>query len=221
MRAAGEEIRECYRVLEKGGTNLVAEILRGQGTFYEDDHYPEGDVFDSDTASQYYYHAHRGLPGEHGHFHTFRRHAAIPDGMTPVPYEGDEPWPEGEDTVVHLAGISMDRYGYPIGLFVTNRWVTGETWFSGPDTAALARGFEIDHAFPSWPTNRWLGAMFRLFTPQIEGLLRQRDQVVHRWSALHPGVDVYEDRELDITGWLKISVDAQIARLEAALRAAA
>ena len=78
MRAAGEEIRKCYRVLDKAGLNIVGEILRGQGTFYENEHYPADDVFDGETHSQYYYHAHRGPMAEHGHFHTFLRAAGMP-----------------------------------------------------------------------------------------------------------------------------------------------
>ena len=39
-----EDIRECYRVLEKGGLNIVGEVLKGQGPFYEMDHYPKEDV---------------------------------------------------------------------------------------------------------------------------------------------------------------------------------
>ena len=40
MLAAGEEILECYRVLAKGGLNIVGELLKDQGTFYEYDHCP-------------------------------------------------------------------------------------------------------------------------------------------------------------------------------------
>ena len=32
MAGAADEIEECYRVLDKGGSNLVAEVLRGQGS---------------------------------------------------------------------------------------------------------------------------------------------------------------------------------------------
>ena len=54
MAAAGERILECYRVLRKSEANVVGEVLRGQGEFYEWDHYPEGDVYDFETHSQYY-----------------------------------------------------------------------------------------------------------------------------------------------------------------------
>ncbi|WP_367026078.1 hypothetical protein ABZN20_17320 [Methylococcus sp. ANG] len=73
MAEAGARILECYRVLRKGGLNIVGEVLRDQGTFYELDHYPKDDVFDDESRCQYYYHAHRPDSGEHGHFHTFMR----------------------------------------------------------------------------------------------------------------------------------------------------
>lgn len=129
MRAAGEEALECQRVLAKGGLNLVGEVLKGHGTFYEYEHYPPNDVFDPETFSQYYYHAHRGVAGEHGHFHTFLRAGGMPAGVAPVAHEGEEPWPSGSEAIAHLIGISMDAYGRAIGLFTVNRWVTGDTWY--------------------------------------------------------------------------------------------
>ncbi len=75
----------------------------------------------------------------------------------------------------------------------------------------------MDHAYPSWPTNRWISAMMRLFQPQIAALLHHRDQALEAWRRGHPGVDVYEDRDLEITGSLPISVDDQLAEVRAAL----
>lgn len=119
---AVDEIRECYRVLKKGGLNIVGEVLRDQGPFYEMDHYPKDDVYDRETASQYYYHAHREDHEEHGHFHLFVRNSALPESAEPV--HG----PVGEDRVAHLVAISMDAWGYPTDLFAVNRWVTDESW---------------------------------------------------------------------------------------------
>src|SRR4030065_1871260 len=85
MRVAGAEVLECLRVLDKAGLDLVSEVLRGQGTFFELEHYPPDDVFDRDTQAQYYYHAHRGAR-EHGHFHTFLRAPGMAEGVAPVPY---------------------------------------------------------------------------------------------------------------------------------------
>ncbi len=217
MLAAGEEILECYRVLGKPGLNIVGELLKGQGTFYEYDHFPKGDIYDEEFSSQYYYHAHREDQPEHGHFHTFLRAGAIPEGVQPVPYDGDEPWPTGDEALSHLISISMDPRGFPLGLFATNRWVTAEAWYRAADVIDMVEHFRIDHANPSWPANRWITAMMCLFKPQIAALLEHRDAVVDAWARSHPGVDVYEDRDLEITGWLPVSVDEQLAAVRAAL----
>ena len=217
MRAAGEEILECRRVLLKGGLNVVGEMLRGQGEFVEYEHYPADDVFDAETHAQYYYHAHRGSEGEHGHFHTFLRAPGMPEGVSPVPNAGDEPWPAGEEALSHLIAVSMDAYGEPIGLFTVNRWVTGDAWYAAADVIRMLERFDIDHAHPSWPANRWLGAMLRLFRPQIEALVQARDVAVADWARTHPTADVFEDRALEITSQIAISVEEQIAAVEAAL----
>lgn len=217
MLAAGEEIVECTRVLEKADLNLVGEVLRGHGTFTELEHYPPDDVFDQDSHSQYYYHAHRGLPQEHGHFHTFLRAPGMPEGVSPVPHAGAESWPAGEDAIAHLVAISMDAYGGPMGLFAVNRWVTADAWYAAKDVIPMLDRFVIDHAFPSWAVNRWISAMSRLFRPQIEALIRHRDAVVAAWMRAYPGLDVFEDRRLEVTGRLAIGVDAQLAAVRAAL----
>jgi len=217
MLQAGEEVLDCHRVLEKVGLNVVGEVLRGQGTFYEHEHYPPEDVFDAETASQYYYHAHRGYPGEHGHFHTFLRAAGMPEGVAPVAHRGDEPWPSGDEALAHLIAVSMDAYGKPIALFATNRWVTGDTWYPAANVARMLCRFEIDHAYPSWPVNRWLSALFRLYRPHMEALLLQRDRAMEAWRRAHPETDVFEDRRLEVTGWLPISVEKQVAALKGVL----
>jgi len=220
MRRAGEEIRECYRVLEKGGLNVVGEILRGQGEFVEFAHYPADDVFDADSHAQYYYHAHRGAEGEHGHFHTFLRAPGMLQGVAPVPYAGTEPWPQGDEALSHLVAIAMDDYGCPTGLFTVNRWVTGDAWYAAGDVIRMLDFFGIDHANPSWPVNRWITAMLRLFRPQIEALILARDAALAEWMRAHPGKDAFEDRALEITSQAAISVEEQIAAVEAALKGA-
>ena len=215
MLAAGEEIAECYRVLRKAGLNVVGEMLKGQGQFVQMAHYPKGDVHDRDTHAQYYYHAHR--PDEHGHFHTFLRQAGMPAGTRPVPDAASRSWPRGDEALSHIVAISMERFGYPIGLFTTNRWVTGETWYACSDVRAFLDRFAIDHAHPSWPTNRWITAMIRLFRPQIEHLLLERDARLAAWAAKHPDADVYEDRDLEVLSEMRIDVEAQVKAVREAL----
>ena len=220
MAEAGEEIREVYRILRKTGDNVVGEILRNYGTFYEWDHFPQGDVYDHETHAQFYYHAHpvdQRFEGEHGHFHTFLRPKGMPPGIKPAPLP-DAPRPEDpNDALSHLIAISMDAAGYPFRLFTVNRWVTGEVWYEAEDVCVLLDYFKIDHARPSWPTNRWITGMVGLFKPQIKELVRSRDRYVADWILDHPGKDPYEDRDLEVTSFLDVSVDDQIRLINTAL----
>jgi hypothetical protein len=216
MRAAGREIGECYRVLRKGGLNVVGEVLRGQGEFVENEHYPRDDVYDPESHAQYYYHAHRSVTGEHGHFHTFLRAPGMPPGAAPLPAAHSEPWPEGGQAIAHLIGISMDAYGYPAGLFAPNRWVCGDTWYPVDELVPMLERFRIDHASPSWPVNRWISAMFVLFRPHIEALLIERDRVIGAWREALPGEDVWERRDLEVLSYMPISVERIVAELDGA-----
>jgi hypothetical protein len=219
MLAAGKEVLECTRVLKKTGDNIVGELLRDAGTFYQWQHYPKGDIYDRDSGSQFYYHAHpkTNRPGEHGHFHTFLRASGMPKGMEPVPYAGDAVWPLGADSLSHLVAISMDPKGVPIGLFTVNRWVTGDAWYAAADVNAMVDRFEIDHAQPSWPVNRWITAMVGLFRPLVKDLVVERDLTMAAWQAARPGTDIYEDKSIEIVSVADISVARQISRLRALL----
>mgnify|MGYP006169598551 CR=1 FL=1 len=209
LLAAAEEVRRCQRPLSKAGLNVVGELLKGHDGFYEMNHYPDGDVFDRDSHSQYYYHAHREGGVEHGHFHTFIRDQGIPRELQPLSAATtSESWPSGDEAIAHLIAVSMDAWGQPLGLFACNRWVTGETWYPAEAMKQMLPSFSIDHAHPSWPTNLWLTALLRLFRVHIQALIEHRDLVVAAWRVAHPGQDVFEDRSLEITGYLPISVEA-------------
>ncbi|MBP2301399.1 DUF6969 family protein [Azospirillum picis] len=223
MAEAGREVRLCQRVLAKTGDTVVGELLRGHGTLYEWKHYPPGDVYDAEFHAQYYYHCHpegERPHGEHGHFHTFLRPHGMPPGMEPMALPDYRPPENDNDALSHLIGIAMDVAGQPVRLFTTNRWVTGETWYAADDVIAMLDAFEIDHARPSWPANRWITAMMRLFRPTIVELLHERDAVIDRWTAGHPGTYVYDDRGLEVASQRLISVDAQIAEIATHLRGA-
>lgn len=186
-----DRVRECYRVLEKGGLNIVGEVLRGQGTFYEMEHYPKGDVFDRQSQSQYYYHAHRPDNPEHGHFHTFLR---VPDASP------------DDDRTMHLVAISMNAWGYPIGLFTTNRWVTDEKWHAAEQVIPRIGEFEIDHAAPSWPVNIWITHFIRLFRYQITALIKARDQAIR--ASGFPLTEILENRDFEVLSECSVNLDA-------------
>ncbi len=213
MAEAGQELVEIHRILAKTGDNVVGELLRHQGTFFEWDHYPKGDVYDSETHGQYYYHAHPFVDRfeqEHGHFHTFIRPKGMPKGIKPAKVPGAVKPKDPNDALSHLIAVSMDKMGFPFRLFTVNRWVTGETWYKADDVAALLDHFEIDHAKPSWPVNRWITNLVRLMKPQIVELVAVRDQTVANWRAAHQDSNVFEDRELEVTSFLDFTIEAQI-----------
>ena len=220
MLEAGGKVLESARVLENTGDNIVGELLNDSATFYEWNHYPDGDVFDPRSNAQYYYHAHPKdeRPGEHGHFHTFMRPKGMPPGIEPAPVP-EYTAPEGEnDALSHLIAISCDQGGTPTKLFATNRWVTGEIWYKSTDVIRMFNYFQIDHVRPSWAVNIWVTNMLTLFRPQIRCLVEERDKVVDRWAAENDSANVYEDRALEVAAECSISVDAQIAAVRDALK---
>lgn len=216
MLEAGWIVLECQAALARTGDNIVGELLPKEETFYEFAHCPPGDVFDNETHSQFYYHAHR--EGEHGHFHIFMREQGMPKNCRPARQSKADYMKERVDRLSHLVAISMDRRGNPISLFTTNRWVTAENWYRAKDVSRMVECFSIDHAKPSWPVNRWITAMLRLFQPQIKDILQGRDAVVAKWQANHPDEDVFEDRNLDLPSAVEISIGEQIHALETAVQ---
>jgi hypothetical protein len=111
----------------------------------------------------------------------------------------------------------MDRAGLPIRLFTTNRWVTGETWYAAGDVVRMLDCFIIDHARPSWPANRWITALMRMFRPQIVELLHARDAEVQRRLIASPQSNIFEARDLEVVSEMRVSIEDQIARIELAL----
>ena len=140
----------------------------------------------------------------------------MPDDGRPVEQSQAPFMGERDDKLSRLIAISMNRAEYPIALFTTNRWVTADNWYTADDVIKMLDRFEIDHAWPSWPVNIWLSAMVRLFRPQIEELVRERDAAVTKWQDQHPDGDVFEDREHGITSARRISVTAQMNRVNKA-----
>jgi hypothetical protein len=215
MAACGREALACQRLLGASGDSVVAEALRGAGPFYEWHHYPAQDVYDPATHAQFFYHAHPAgeRPGEHGHFHTFLRERGMPPGVRPLvlpelaiadapaaPAVPSAPQPnpgEDEDGWCHLVAIAMDAQGRAVRLFTTNRWVTGETWYTAADVAAMLDRFAVGGEAA---LNRWITAVFGLFRPQ------------------RGKVHVFEDRRLEVTSSVEIDVEAQQLLVEAALR---
>lgn len=222
MATAAETVVDCMRELHESGSNLVMEALRGSEEFVEWEHYPSDDVRDPDTHAQFFLHAHapddRDRP-DYAHFHAFMGAAGMPPGVHPAELDGcGAPPAEDGAAMSHLVAISMMPTGMPERLFTTNRWVTAETWYRAQDVIAMLDGFAIGGARP---LDRWVTSMMVLFRPQIERLLHERDAEVDRWRAAYPGTDVFEDRRLEVTSSMDISLEAHIAWLDARLEGGA
>ena len=161
---------------------------------------------DRTSGALYYFHAHASGDREeldYGHFHVFMR-----DVTGPIDEVGQAGGP------FHIIAIGMNELGMPVRLFTTNRWVTDETWRGADRVVALVDRFAMDNDEPSRKLNRWITAMIRLFGPQIERLLVERDQAIAQWREHHPLGDVFEDRDLEITSSLSIDLQDHVAWLD-------
>src|SRR5208282_3016321 len=220
MAAAGQELADLNRVLNKTADNVVGLLLEGAGAFYEWTHYPPGDVYDFASGAQYYYHAHpkEERPVEHGHFHTFLRPRGMPKGIKPALVRGYVAPEDANDALSHLVAVAMSDKGQPFQLFTTNRWVTGETWYAARDVIAMLDRFAVELVRPSFAVNRWITALVRLFRPQIEALVLERDRVIALWQRRNAKLDVFEARRLAVTSKTDISLEAQMDLVLAALK---
>lgn len=214
--AAAVKVFEAINSIHKRGSNLIFEALRSEDEFVEWNHYPPDDVRDPITGAQYYFHAHaagdRDDP-DFGHFHTFLRPRLLAESLdTPCAIRGSELF--RSDDLCHLVAISMAPNGMPEKLFTTNRWVTDEAWIEAPRVIRSLSHFEVRLDGPLLELNSWLNAMFVLFRSEIEELLIERDRVIDDCRRRNPGIDVFEDRKLDVLSQLRISLPDKIERLQ-------
>lgn len=180
--------------LRAAGSDVVREMLRCADRFVTFDHYPADDVLDVQTGSQYYYHAHRS--GEHGHFHCFARAPLLSPAAAWRSRDGRRFGPQGSDAITHLVAIGMDAWGRPISLFLTNRWVTDETWVPAHRSIPLVNRFAVTHAYPNWAANIWLTTFIQAVQPWIVALQRARDARIAPHLATQP--EVLEDRSIEV-----------------------
>jgi hypothetical protein len=228
--AAAAAVWECRREVAARGGGVLDELV-GPAAIAEDwRHYPDGDVYDPVSHAQYFYHRHPGTddPREHGHFHLFLRAEGMPAGTLPLllpetaiakehlPVRPQAaPAKRGaRDEVSHLIAIALDGNGEPVRLFTTNRWVTGETWYRADDVIRALDRFTLDRAEPAALANIWLGAIVRLYQPEIARLLRKRDEAVMDPIRRRRRVDVFEDPKFEIISSLSIDLDARLAAVD-------
>jgi hypothetical protein len=215
-RSAAEAAREIIAIEDR----LARDERIALGSFTEaaepGRHYPEADVWDGVTHAQYFFHAHPpgggGAPA--GHFHCFLGQAGMPGGMLPLILPEMALGGSGADrqsdlgtrrshrdrgVFSHLIAVSLDAAGRPAGLFTTNRWVTGETWYRAEDVIRMLPRFVFVEERPSALIDRWLAAVLCLLRPEIAQLIHERDRVIMDWRRRRSRHQhVFEDRRLEI-----------------------
>lgn len=198
LRVAGSELLDVLHALHRKGRNVVTEVMHPRTSLGEWEHLPADDVLDPGTGFRYYYHAHpdTAVKREHGHFHLF--HRSQDDG--------------GKPAFTHLVAVSVTSAGLPLRAFTTNRWVTDEVMQPADAVAAMLDRFDVRTPLRLALVHRWLAAVTRLFRPQIDWLLEQRDQRIARELPGRP--NLFEDRRTALLSTCPLNLGRQFAHLE-------
>ena len=192
---AGKVLKELSGQFQQAQTNVVSCVLNDQA-IEEWEVYPwEDGIIDNKNKTQYFYHSHPQSP-EHGHFHIFKRHA---------------------NKLVHLIAVAMDDKGEALELFTVNTWVTGEKVLPVDKIKRFVRDFQVESDQFDNRVSEFIVHIVKLYRPDIERLIDERQQVYAAYRKEHNGSDPYEDRQLEITSTLNINVDQKIRDLEVAI----
>lgn len=196
MREAGAEMLQAIETQARKRRNLLVDVLGRRANFEAWMHYPPRDAIDGSSGYRFYYHAHaRRAPAEHGHFHVFG----------PV---------AGDPAYTHLIGISVDDRGFPTRVFTTNRWVTAERWQPAESVLRSLRRLDLAAARPG-PVARWVQAATGLFAPQIEAVVRRRDERLDARAAVL-GDAAYDDRRTHIVSQCPVALATQFECMQSA-----
>jgi hypothetical protein len=190
-RSPAQEIVRVMSFYRGKSSGLAQAALLGVSTFREWQHYPRGDARDEVHGVEFYYHAHAAderIRDEHGHFHVFSR-------------------PEPEGDFIHLVGISLNAHGLPIRLFLTNQWVTGETWASAAKAQRQVDRFCFRGRGPLAPLGTWVTAMIRLYRAEIHLLHESRERWVQGKIAAFPARrDLLQSRQYQVIAQQRVNL---------------
>ena len=183
---AKRELLNLLEELERQGTNVIDLVREGQPLQPWRLYPGESGIFDATTRYQFYYHSH-GSDQEAGHFHTVRFFA---------------------DHTAHMVAISMAPDGWPQALFTVNLWAIGDAYKSGGNLRRYVRRFHLAERVGPCPLVRFVNLIFKAFGPEIERLQNEKIAALAAYRAAHPGLDVCEDRSLEVLSQVEIDVRA-------------
>lgn len=167
------------------------------------EHYPNDDVINRASGSQYFHHCHRPEADEHGHLHLFARADAA--GRWRGARRGG--------TLTHLVALGLDARGLPLNFFTVNQWVTDDPWFDAARTLALLGRFHIAPRGPWAAGDRWLNAFVALYRPAIARALALRDARVAALTARRPWSKVAIDRRVEVRSSVRVDWAADLRSL--------
>ena len=204
MYAAGLEAVKWQDLLGKVNATVISDVVKNFDEFFIGERYPHDESVDRETKCSYFYHSHR--PKEHGHFHIYYSNKSVMKKYEPI-----ATWDKKHPNT-HLVAISMHPNGDPIGFFIPNHWITKDDWYRHEDMKEMVSHFRINHPYPSWPSNQWVSEMLKLFKPQVEHLLKERDEIL--FNSDKPLEKILRNRRQDVIASISISIPDQMAVLE-------
>jgi hypothetical protein len=202
-KPALDELVDLLTDLQRTGRSIIT--LAGTGQSPEPGQLPPTTlgVFDPLSRWHFYYHAHAGVVRRHpavaqnlvsaraaheaGHFHTLRRFG---------------------DHAVHVVGISIDLLGWPQALFTLNLWCIGDVYEPAANIKRYARRFRVDSRAADPQLIRFLDLVFQAFLPEIEWLQDEKVCALAAHHAACPSRNPFEDRSLEITSRVELSLTA-------------
>lgn len=220
MQAAADQMIAVLEEAAEEQKHILIDVLNATApeAFTQWQHYPPGDIHDRDNGALWFYHAHSedeaARPwNEHGHFHLFVYTEHVKEGVEPIALPPEPDWELGG--LCHLVAISFDQAGTPMRIFTTNRWVAMEWQYPAEEVIRLLDHFVIENEEFAL-TSRWLMAALKLFRPQIEWSLRERDKVIAKLREKDPE-GFSEDESIEVLSSFPFDLGSQIDAIETAL----
>lgn len=191
-----QEALYCERILAKTGDNIVTATLAHitEPTFWT--HYPDGDVFDTDTGAHWYYHSH--APGAATESSENGDNPANGDGNKPADESNVDACsdnnehghfhcfvrPQGKaGPIHHLVAVSVDAHGQLLRLFTVAQHVVNDNTLPAHERIALLEKFDVQLGRPSYLVNRWLTAIVGLYQEEITRLIQEGDAITTTETA--------------------------------------
>jgi hypothetical protein len=219
--ALGDAGLRATLVAARAGLDAFTEVVRDRGSLIRSwtdgapmrqfDHYPDDDVVDLRSGSQFFYHAHRSHGTEHGHLHLFWH--ATASGRRRYVAGRERRWVRAAPS--HLLAIGLDSRGLPVSIFTVNRWVTDGYWFDAATTLAMLDRFDIRAAGEHARSGRWLTCFVRLYRPVAAELLERRDRRLARHGPLEHALD---ERRLEVLSQFELDWGADLDALQSLCR---